>query len=78
MPISPMIGKRFECQCCARIAVVIEEYSEGPGDNGYIYRFEGEPGQRWITTVGAAMRFRRIGDDVGAVRKALQNSAKEG
>lgn len=77
LKISTMIGKRYECACCARIATIIEEYDDGPGDNGYIYEFEGEPGHRWISTVGALMRFRLIGDDTAKVRKALQASVEE-
>lgn len=76
--ISLMIGKRFECQCCARIAVIVDEYDEGPRDNGYVYRFEGVEGERWISTAGAAQRFRRIGDAPEAVRQALQKSVGEG
>ena len=55
-----MIGKRFLCQCCNRIARIIERYDDEEG-SGYVYIFEGEPGKRWISTNAASIRFKKIG-----------------
>jgi hypothetical protein len=72
--MTSMIGTRHECQCCARIATIVDVYDDGGGEHGYIYTFDGEPGQRWISTKAASIRFRRIGDDKEGLRKALQAS----
>lgn len=67
-----MIGTRHECQCCGRIARIIDEYNDSPSETGYLYEFESEPGQqRWISTASAAIRFRRIGGDADDTLKAL-------
>ncbi len=71
-----MIGNRYECQCCGRIARVTGEYHDD-GDTGYEYVFEndeaetGRPLRRWISTHAASIRFKRVGDDAATVRQAL-------
>jgi hypothetical protein len=71
-----MIGTRHSCQCCGRIARIIDEYDDG-SECGYIYIFEGVAGKRWISTSAAAIRFRRIGGDANDTMKALQASQKD-
>ena len=73
-----IIGNRYECQYCGRIARIIDEYDDGPGDTGYIYEFESEPNHsNWISTNSAAMRFRKIGDDAKSVKEKLQASLQQ-
>jgi hypothetical protein len=59
-----MIGTRHVCQCCARRLTIVDVYAGTPGDPddapGYDYVFDGEPGVRWISTNGAAVRFRKL------------------
>lgn len=69
-----MIGTRHECQCCGRIAVITGEYDDGPGETGYEYEFEGVVGKRWISTLSASVRFRRVGDDAATVERKLAAS----
>ncbi len=62
-----MIGTRHECQCCARKLTIVEVYDGTRGDPddapGYAYVFDGEPGARWISATGAAVRFRKLKDE---------------
>lgn len=60
-----MIGSRHECQCCARKLTIVG-IDEGHGKDdppGYAYTFDGEPGVRWISVTGAAVRFRKLEDE---------------
>ena len=71
-----LIGTRHECQCCGRIAVITGEYSDD--GNGYEYEFEGpgNGGRRWISTLAASVRFRRVGDDGDTVATKLRASCQ--
>lgn len=71
--MATMIGTRHECQCCGRIATIIDEYFD-EGESGYIYKFDGVPERRWISTMAASIRFRRVGDDRKGVMAALRAS----
>jgi len=57
-----IIGSRHECQCCGRKLTITDAY-EGHGVDdppGYYYVFDGEPGVRWISCDGAAVRFVKL------------------
>jgi hypothetical protein len=71
-----MIGTRHECACCGRIARILGIYDEGPGETGYIYKFESEPETRWISTKAAAIRFHRVGDEPNDVLRFLKASQR--
>ena len=73
-----LIGTRHECQCCGRIARITGEYDDGPGETGYEYEFEGpgNGGRRWISTLAASVRFRRVGDDGATVATKLRASCQ--
>lgn len=68
--LGTMIGTRHICQCCGRIATIIDEYHDGD-ENGYIYKFDGVPEHRWISTNAASIRFHRIGGDANDVLRSL-------
>jgi hypothetical protein len=57
-----IIGTRYTCQCCARKLTIVDIYEGHDRDDppGYYYEFDGEPGVRWITAAGAAVRFVKL------------------
>jgi hypothetical protein len=58
------VGERYDCQCCGRVAVITGEYYDSPKEHGYYYEFEGEQGQRWISTQQSSIRFKKIKEKV--------------
>jgi hypothetical protein len=65
----PMIGNRYECQCCGRTARITKRY-----DGGYEYEFEEEHRHtRWISKADATLRFHRV-EDIDIVHNQLAAS----